>query len=257
MSTPTIIVTPSVLLREGITSLLQSTTYKVVATAARPAELSLSDRPTRPTLAIVGIDRLQNENLDAVAESIRLLRSLLPDGKVVLVAESAEGINLRVLALSADACIFNLSSRDALIKVLELTLLDQRLFVFPKSIATTAEQDVDFTGPPRVSQSDDHSRHLEINGHGLSPRESQVLASLAQGNSNKVIARLHHLSEATVKVHLKAILRKTKLHNRTQAAIWAIEHGFRDHSLENRPIVTDARKSQRINGTSPVQSVAA
>ncbi len=263
MSTSTVIVTPSVLLRGGIASLLQSTGYKVVASAARPAELSFNDRPTRPNLAIVGIDRLQNEKLDEVAESIRQLRSLLPDGKVVLVAESDKGLDpQRVLALSADTFICNLSSRDVLIKLLELTLLDQRVLVLPKSIATTTEEDVDFTGPPRISQSDDRSRHLEINGHvhghGLSPRESQVLACLAQGNSNKVIARLHHLSEATVKVHLKAILRKTNLHNRTQAAIWAIQHGYRDQlSLENRPIITDARKSQPINGTHPLQSVAA
>lgn len=255
MSTSTVIVTPSVLLRGGMASLLQNTAYKVVASAARPAELSFSDRPTRPTLAIVGIDSLQNEKLDEVAESIRLLRSLLPDGKVVLVAESGEGIDpQRVLALSTDACIFNLSSRDALIKVLDLTMLEQRVVVFPKSIATTA----DFTDPPRVSQSDGPSQHLEINGHGLSPRESEVLTSLAEGKSNKLIARVCHISEATVKVHLKAILRKTKAHNRTQAAIWAIQHGYRDHlSLENRPIIADARKSQPINGASPLQSAAA
>jgi DNA-binding NarL/FixJ family response regulator len=48
---------------------------------------------------------------------------------------------------------------------------------------------------------------------------------------NKVIARLCHISEATVKVHLKAILRKTNARNRTQAAIWAIEHGLADANV--------------------------
>jgi two-component system, NarL family, nitrate/nitrite response regulator NarL len=49
------------------------------------------------------------------------------------------------------------------------------------------------------------------------------------------------LSEATVKVHLKAILRKTKTHNRTQAAIWAIEQGFQDHFSEHsRGMLTGA-----------------
>ena len=41
------------------------------------------------------------------------------------------------------------------------------------------------------------------------------------------------ISEATVKVHLKAILRKSNMRNRTQAAIWAIEHGLRDFTLNN------------------------
>jgi two-component system, NarL family, nitrate/nitrite response regulator NarL len=49
------------------------------------------------------------------------------------------------------------------------------------------------------------------------------------------------LSEATVKVHLKAILRKIKVHNRTQAAIWAIQHGFRNHFPEGSSLIADAR----------------
>jgi two-component system nitrate/nitrite response regulator NarL len=182
-------------------------------------------------LAILGIE-LQNRNLDEVAEGVRLLRSLLPDGKVVLVAETERRIDLqRVLALSSDACILNLGSRDTLIEVLELVFLDQRVFLFAKSNTTTAKEEVEFIDRATSSQSDDRSR-LEIHGHGLSSRESQVLACLAQGNSNKVIARVCHISVATVKVHLKAILRKTRCQNRTQAAVWAIQHGFRDLSLE-------------------------
>ena len=222
LSTSTVIVTPKVLLREGIASLLQGTRYKVVASAATAAELSSDRRRSgRQSLAIVGID-LQNQNLDEVADNVRLMRSLLPDGKVVLVAETDGRIDLqRILALSPpDACIFNPASRDALIKVLELVFLGERVFVYASSITTTTKEDVEFIDPPRGSQSDDPSR-LGINGHRLSPRECQVLACLAQGNSNKAIARLHNLSEATVKVHLKAILRKLNVQNRTQAAIWA------------------------------------
>jgi two-component system nitrate/nitrite response regulator NarL len=196
-------------------------------------------------LAIVGID-LQNGNPDEVAESIRLLRSLLPDGKVVLVSETDGRIDLqRVPALSPDACIFNLGSRDALIKVLELTFLDQRVFVFAKSIATPSKQDVEFTDRARALQSDDPCR-LGINGHRLSPRESQVITCLAQGKSNKEIARFYNLSEATVKVHLKAILRKTSAQNRTQAAIWAIEHGFRDLSLESNGLIFAEMPAPRV-----------
>jgi two-component system, NarL family, nitrate/nitrite response regulator NarL len=234
MSTSTVIVTRSVLLREGIASLLQNTPYKVVASAARPAELSSSRCSTgQRTLAIVGI----RGNLDELAESIRVLRSLLLDGKVVLVAETDQCIDPQlVLGLSPDGCIFNLGSRDALIKVLELTLLDQRVFVFAKPIATTSEEK--FTDVTRGLQPNGRNRlgngHNQSpgNGHSLSPREIQILNSLSRGDSNKAIARSYNLSEATIKVHLKAILRKTNVHNRTQAAIWAIEHGFRDSSLE-------------------------
>jgi two-component system nitrate/nitrite response regulator NarL len=59
----------------------------------------------------------------------------------------------------------------------------------------------------------------------LSAREECILRCLTEGHSNKTIARKINIAEATVKVHIKAILRKIRVHNRTQAAIWAIGHG--------------------------------
>jgi len=58
----------------------------------------------------------------------------------------------------------------------------------------------------------------------LSTRESQILNCLTDGAPNKVIARKLDVAEATVKVHIKAILRKIGATNRTQAAMWATAH---------------------------------
>ena len=58
----------------------------------------------------------------------------------------------------------------------------------------------------------------------LSRREMLILRMLMQGASNKAIARNMVITESTVKVHMKAILRKLRLQNRTQAAIWARNH---------------------------------
>ncbi len=58
----------------------------------------------------------------------------------------------------------------------------------------------------------------------LSTRESQILHCLTDGAPNKVIARKLDVAEATVKVHVKAILRKIGAANRTQAAMWATTH---------------------------------
>jgi DNA-binding NarL/FixJ family response regulator len=55
----------------------------------------------------------------------------------------------------------------------------------------------------------------------LSPREKAILYGLMDGCSNKVIARKLNVAEATIKVHVKAVLRKLRMNNRTQAAIWA------------------------------------
>jgi two-component system nitrate/nitrite response regulator NarL len=51
-----------------------------------------------------------------------------------------------------------------------------------------------------------------------------ILRYLTKGASNKQIARELGLAEATVKVHLKGVLRKMKAANRTQAAMWAQQH---------------------------------
>ena len=59
---------------------------------------------------------------------------------------------------------------------------------------------------------------------GLSRRELVILRTLTEGASNKVIALKLVITESTVKVHMKAILRKLRLQNRTQAAIWARTH---------------------------------
>jgi two-component system nitrate/nitrite response regulator NarL len=58
----------------------------------------------------------------------------------------------------------------------------------------------------------------------LSGRESQILHFLTKGASNKLIARDLGVAEATIKVHVKAILRKVRAANRTQAAMWAQQH---------------------------------
>jgi two-component system nitrate/nitrite response regulator NarL len=58
----------------------------------------------------------------------------------------------------------------------------------------------------------------------LSTRQAAILQALIDGTPNKVIAQQLKLSEATVKLHVKAVLRKINVRNRTQAAVWAIKH---------------------------------
>jgi DNA-binding NarL/FixJ family response regulator len=60
----------------------------------------------------------------------------------------------------------------------------------------------------------------------LTPRQCQVLEMLADGKSNKEIARQLQLLDGTVKLHVKAILRKLGVNNRTQAVIAAAKAGF-------------------------------
>jgi two-component system nitrate/nitrite response regulator NarL len=60
----------------------------------------------------------------------------------------------------------------------------------------------------------------------LSPREKEILSLLARGASNKEMARDLGVSESTVKMHLRHILKKLNLSSRVQAAVYAVEHGL-------------------------------
>jgi two-component system, NarL family, nitrate/nitrite response regulator NarL len=87
--------------------------------------------------------------------------------------------------------------------------------------------------PPIAAAVTNEARNGALDGsfsirvrHGLSEREEQILRDLVKGLPNKIIARKRDMAEATVKVHLKSILRKTRMANRTQAAIWALENGY-------------------------------
>ena len=63
----------------------------------------------------------------------------------------------------------------------------------------------------------------------LTPRELEILCLLADGQSNKVIARNLGISDGTVKLHVKAILRKLEVHSRVEAAVIAVEQGLKQN----------------------------
>ncbi len=67
----------------------------------------------------------------------------------------------------------------------------------------------------------------------LTPRETEILCHLAEGQSNKVIARNLGISDGTVKLHVKAILRKLGVHSRVEAAVMAVQHGLSRKQLES------------------------
>jgi len=66
---------------------------------------------------------------------------------------------------------------------------------------------------------------------GLTPRETEILGLLAEGQSNKAIARNLGISDGTVKLHVKAILRKLNVHSRVEAAVMAVEKGLQKNQV--------------------------
>ena len=118
-------------------------------------------------------------------------------------------------------CLSN-CRREVFIKSLELVILGEA--VLPSSfVLSITEQSGDHGGLLPATEFRSHEGHGS-GGRKLSVREAQILQCLKDGDPNKVIARKLNLSESTVKVHVKAILKKVGACNRTQAALWATRH---------------------------------
>jgi len=225
---PSIIVERRTLLREGLAALLHDTRYKVIATAATVSDLSgINSLAARPALILLGL-------WDGIAEAQKAIQEVgsLPNRKVVVVAESAGTPEIQELLRSgANGVIVNVTSRDVFIKALDLAFLDQEFVVIGHQFMPVVDPKAEQAPAPETTtySTDDNGREHAARGDAvlqLSERERQVLACLTRGESNKLIARNCSIAEATVKVHLKTILRKIAVSNRTQAALWALAHGL-------------------------------
>ena len=79
----------------------------------------------------------------------------------------------------------------------------------------------------KFHQGDDSEINISNLISTLTPRESEILELLAEGQSNKLIAKNLGISDGTVKLHVKSILRKLEIHSRVEAAVIAVEHGLK------------------------------
>lgn len=144
------------------------------------------------------------------------LRDTHGHARIVLVASRQLGPDpmLAAIAAGADGILLAELSPEAFLQSLRLICLGER--VLPAQLATL------------LLNRDRHDRLVpnEVREIGLSNRELQILELLARGYANKEIAIELDIAEATVKVHVKAVLRKIRVGNRTQAAVWALGHGL-------------------------------
>jgi len=71
----------------------------------------------------------------------------------------------------------------------------------------------------------------------LTPRETEILECMADGSSNKMIARTLAITDGTVKLHVKSILRKLGMRSRVEAAVTAVEYGLGRKRRNSGPVV--------------------
>jgi two-component system nitrate/nitrite response regulator NarL len=246
------IVDPRQLVREGLAQLLCKPLFDVVAMdKTLQAMLDL-----RADLGQADIVVLSHPTKAEVEAQIAALLPLLAEPHrpyFVFVTEIQEPALLRRLVASGvDALLSDDTSSEVLQRSLELVALGQRLFpvslmqappislspaaastikpvprsaggalAFPAPATSPSSPKFGAPRPAARPEADPHARQPSV---ALSGRESQILGHLVGALSNKEIARELHIAEATVKVHIKALLRKLRASNRTEAAIWALSN---------------------------------
>ncbi|HYD30220.1 MAG TPA: response regulator transcription factor [Azospirillaceae bacterium] len=200
------------LFREGLKRLLDDSPFQIVSEAGNLREsLSIVEGGLRPDLILLDLVNGGDEE----AESMRRLRGLLPEARIVILTTDLCTRRLaNALEAGADGYLMKDLSSDALAQSLKLVMMGEK--VFPTHLAALL-----ISG--RVSG---NGVEMPVSRKGLSQREIQILRCLLNGDSNKMIANHLNITEATVKVHLKSLLRKINASNRTQAAIWALNNGI-------------------------------
>lgn len=209
---PVAIVSRNTLAREGMRRILNGDVFSV--TESHDSSLGLLEKTERdecPRLII--LDENEDDNLCSEVEQ---LQEELPDARLVVLSNDFD-FDAMVGAFRAgvDGYIVKRIACEPLIESLKLVHMGEK--VMPSELALGLPRRWARGTLPAMSQ-----RELVTL---LSDREIETLRYLILGSPNKVIAGHLNISEATVKVHVKAILRKLGVQNRTQAAIWAVNNG--------------------------------
>ena len=219
----TVLIGRSSLLREGLARILRSANFRILASV--PSADSLLASKIRPHQVLFLVVHT-GDDFYATVERVGILRNRHPEGRLAVVADHYRPNEL-VSAFRAGATgyFIDAMSSDAFVKSIELVMMGET--VFPPALLSFALEpegnhleEVDF-------RNDNQSLPVPAEDRiapQLSPREQSILHCLIKGDSNKSIARKIDIAEATVKVHVKAILRKIRVHNRTQAAIWGMNN---------------------------------
>jgi two-component system nitrate/nitrite response regulator NarL len=162
-----------------------------------------------------------NQNTGRVLEVIRQVKERSPETWIVALADQ---FDLSFVQTAHEAGVngfcLTASGPEVLIKSLELVMLGESILPF-EVVRSIMERALQAGNQPVQDDCVAGSKMSELTACKLSVREAEILGCLTKGEPNKVIARRLDITEATIKVHVKAILRKIGASNRTQAAMWA------------------------------------
>jgi two-component system nitrate/nitrite response regulator NarL len=216
------------LVRKGLEELLRSRRVEVVGSVGSGEEGVAQALATKPDIILLDIKMPGMSGLD----TLQALREKGIAAPVVMLTMSREDTDLEA-ALRSGARGYLLKDMDPeeLVPALQAALRGDN--VIAKELVGTLARLVQ-SPPPRGAghgsgESASQSAAPAASGAPLAeltPREHEILQHLAEGLSNKMIARALNITDGTVKLHVKSILRKLGVHSRVEAAVIAVKHGL-------------------------------
>ena len=218
-----VIVHASRIFREGLTSILAKSSFEPACVAASPEDVPDTISNTdKPVLVLIGVREGSN-----LAEALSRAKGRFPAAHVVVVGDASDlGNVMTALEFGATTFVDENTATSSLVKELELMALGEpviSVFILKELLGNGSGFACEETASTAAII--DEPQPPDIQGQAeptvqLSSREAAILSHLVLGTPNKVIAHKLRITEATVKVHVKGILRKIRVKNRTQAAIW-------------------------------------
>jgi DNA-binding NarL/FixJ family response regulator len=201
------------LFRKGIASMLSDRQkFTVVGEAGDGVEAVRVAIETKPDLVLLDIHMPKRDGL----ETIKILKQELPETEVVMltVSDDEEDLFEAIKAGAKGYLLKNLHPQQ-LYAVLEG--IGQGEAAISGKMASKILQELNQSGQEPAEETDPDA---------LTEREVEVLEQVVTGATNKEIAATLHITENTVKIHLRNILEKLHVQNRIQAAVRAVHTGL-------------------------------
>lgn len=200
------------LFREGLQSLLQRRNIDVVAAVGDGYEGIKLAKELSPNIILLD---MRMPIIDGISVLIQLKKLELNLAIVMLTTSSNEQDLLEALKNGASGYLLKDMEPDALVTALR-DISAGKTVVAPHLTPVLVH----------LIQGDTIETEKQGPFSDLTPRESEILKLVADGQGNKLIARNLGISDGTVKLHVKAILRKLNVHSRVEAAVMYVEHYY-------------------------------
>lgn len=208
-----IIIDDHALFRVGLKGLLEQRNIEVIGVAADGIEgIALASRLS-PDIILLDL-RMPGMGGLEVLKSLRENDQSIP--VVMLTTSNEESDLIKALRLGAQGYLLKDMEPDELVSALRDIERGKNVVAHDLTDALA-----------RMVQGETTMTDTSGPFSALTPREREILCLLADGQSNKLIARNLGISDGTVKLHVKAILRKLGIHSRVEAAVIAVEQGLR------------------------------